>query len=852
MDKVAGQFYLGREMAADSSEISERPLHYDPDDLLTHAVVVGMTGSGKTGLCIDLLEEAALNDIPSIMIDPKGDITNALLHFPDLTPADFQPWINPTEARREGQTVEEAAAKTAANWRNGLAEWDIQPERIRQLADSVQFAVYTPGSDAGLSISILASLAAPQLPWEANKELLREQISGTVTALLGLIGLKDIDPVRSREHILLCNIFEHNWSQGSSLDLATLILQVQTPSFPKLGIFDVNTFFPEKDRFGLAMLLNNILAAPTFQSWIEGEPLDMNHLLHTADGRSRHTIFYIAHLPDSERMFFVTLLFSAVETWMRTQSGTTSLRALIYFDEIFGYLPPVSNPPSKEPMLRLLKQARAFGVGLVLATQNPADISYKGLSNAGTWFIGKLATDQDKHRLLDGLTSIGSDIDRAQYDRMISSLGKRVFLLRNVHSAQPVCFHTRWAMNYLAGPVTREQIPALNALAQANDIAPTAENGLPAPPISHLAPPPAHNISATPETTTISQPLTQHASRTTHQATKSIIPRGINEYFLPNNLTIEDALAQGGRILSPNAALTGIRYQPMLLAQAVLVIRNRKYNVDVTLTHTTLQTVTDPDGRIRWQDDLIPAINRADLPAEPLPLAQFEDALPPLTDLQLMRKMQQDFVDWLYQHKTIPVRANENLAVYAGPQIAEDEFRKMCMEAAEPRYKAEAQKVAARHDRKIDIVRQKLKREQRELEDDQDELSHRKHQEALTHAKTVFTLFRRNRIDQSLNKRRMTQKAHADVKESLDEVELLQREIDRLEVEKEQELDAVEQKWLDVVDDVTETAVTPFKKDIDTTLFGIAWMPQHLVEINGTAGTIPAFQANGESEHDSE
>ena len=362
-DSTDGKFYIGRVFDPQAGRITDQPLLYDPDDLTTHAVVVGMTGSGKTGLCIDLLEEAALQGIPALMIDPKGDITNLLLHFPDLLPQDFQPWVNPDEARRLGQSQEQAAADAAARWREGLADWDIPLERLQALQNAVHFAIYTPGSDAGIPVSILASLKAPPIPWEQNRELLREKISGTVTALLGLVGLDNIDPVRSREHILLANIFEHAWSQGSDLDLAELILQAQNPPFDRLGVFDVNTFFPEKDRFELAMLLNNILAAPAFHTWIEGQPLDIPTLLFHPDGRPRHSIFYIAHLSDAERMFFVTLLYSAVEAWMRAQTGTTSLRMLLYFDEIFGYLPPLGNPPSKQPMLRMLKQARAFGVG---------------------------------------------------------------------------------------------------------------------------------------------------------------------------------------------------------------------------------------------------------------------------------------------------------------------------------------------------------------------------------------------------------------------------------------------------------------------------------------------------------
>ena len=317
-----GEFYLGRIFDPQQNKATDQPLLYDPADLTTHAVVVGMTGSGKTGLCIDLLEEAALQGIPALMIDPKGDMTNLLLHFPDLLPADFQPWVNADQARRDGKTIEQAAAETAALWKKGLADWGIGPERLLALKNAAHFAIYTPGSDAGIPVSILASLKAPEIPWEANREVLREKISGTVTALLGLVGLQDIDPVRSREHILLSNIFENAWSRGQDLDLSELILQTQNPPFPKLGVFDVNTFFPEKDRFELAMLLNNILAAPAFQTWIEGQPLDIPTLLYGADGRPRHSVFYLAHLADAERMFFVTLLYSAVETWMRTQTGT--------------------------------------------------------------------------------------------------------------------------------------------------------------------------------------------------------------------------------------------------------------------------------------------------------------------------------------------------------------------------------------------------------------------------------------------------------------------------------------------------------------------------------------------------
>jgi hypothetical protein len=441
MNLPADKFYLGKLFDLKTSKLLDQPVLYDPSDLTTHGVIVGMTGSGKTGLGIGFLEEAALAGVPALIIDPKGDLTNLLLHFPGLAPADFEPWVDTEVAKREGKTAAQAAVEAASSWKKGLADWGISPKRIQTLQSSVQYAIYTPGSESGLPVSILASLEAPDVPWEANREVLREKIAGTVTAVLGLVGVGDIDPLRSREHILLSNLLENAWSRGQSLDLETLILQTQNPPIAKLGVFDVESFFPAKDRQALAMRLNSVLAAPSFQAWVEGQPLNIDSLLKTPDGRPRHSVFYIAHLSDVERMFFVTLLLSATEAWMRTRQGASGLRAMLYFDEIFGYLPPVANPPSKIVMLRMLKQARAFGFGLLLATQNPVDVDYKALSNAGTWCIGKLQTDQDKQRLLDGLEAPG--VNRAEYDKIISRLGKRVFLLHNTHAKGPAIFQTR-------------------------------------------------------------------------------------------------------------------------------------------------------------------------------------------------------------------------------------------------------------------------------------------------------------------------------------------------------------------------------------------------------------------------
>lgn len=842
-----GKYYLGRIFDPQAGKTTGESLLYDPADLTTHAVVVGMTGSGKTGLCIDLLEEAALNNVPALMIDPKGDITNALLHFPQLRPQDFQPWVNPDEARREGKTIEEAAAGAAALWRQGLAQWDIQPERLQALANAAHFAIYTPGSDAGIPVSILASLKAPQLAWEAHQEVLREKISGTVTAILGLVGLDDIDPVRSREHILLANIFEAAWKQNRDLSLSELILQTQSPPFEKLGVFDINTFFPEKDRFDLAMLLNNILAAPAFQSWITGQPLDIPALLYGSDGRPRHSVFYIAHLSDAERMFFVTLLYSAVETWMRTQKGTSSLRAIVYFDEIFGYLPPTQNPPSKQPMLRMLKQARAFGVGQVLVTQNPVDVDYKALSNAGSWFIGKLQTEQDKERLLDGLESaMAGGMDRSEYDRLISKLGKRVFLLHNVHEKHPLPFQTRWAMNYLAGPLTRTQIPALNALVGAGLNEPgadTAPSAAVQPGRDHL-PPAAASIAAAGRAVSGPPQAQKDALAAYGSLTRPSVPGRVAEYFLPYNLTLPQAFKSESHAMPPDVRTLGLVYRPVLLAQASIRYLKRNYNLDYQASCTALVPEPDRRGVVRWEEHLLDGLEPDRLDEKPAPGARFRALEAPLNDDKIIRSLESDFIDWAYRSATVTVRANEKLGIFAGPDMPQAEFRRMCSEAARRGLEDELEQERSRYEKKIDTIQERLQREERELREDEAELSQRRMEEYGTHAENLLSLFSKRRsrkISTSLSKRRMTEKARSDVEESQDAIENYKKQIEALEKEMEQALEDVQNNWRDIVEDTSEITVAPYKKDILVELFGVAWMPFHIVHTGETELELPGF-----------
>jgi hypothetical protein len=833
-----GKFYLGRIFDPNQTKTTDQALLYEPADLTTHAVVVGMTGSGKTGLCIDLLEEAALNNIPALMIDPKGDITNTLLHFPNLLPQDFQPWVNPDQARRAGKSLEQASAEAAQLWKQGLTDWGIDQQRLLNLSNSAQFAIFTPGSDAGIPVNILASLKAPPIAWENNKETLRERISGTVIALLGLVGMQDIDPVRSREHILLSNIFENSWSQGKDLDLGELILQTQSPPFPKLGVFDVNTFFPEKDRFELAMLLNNILAAPAFQVWIEGQPLDIPSLLYTTEGKPRHSVFYIAHLSDSERMFFITLLYSAVETWMRSQTGSTSLRALVYFDEIFGYLPPVANPPSKQPMLRMLKQARAFGVGQVLVTQNPVDVDYKALSNAGSWMIGKLQTDQDKQRLLDGLDSaMSGSLDRAEYDRLISTLGKRVFLLHNVNAKGPMLFQTRWAMNYLTGPLTRTQIPDLNKLVGAAL--------LPA-----SAPPPASQATASvgqPVTPLPPQPFPTTAPGmpvSGFSTTRPTIPAGNVEYFLPNNLTFTQAFKAAGREFPTEAFSQGLIYRPVILSQASARLYNLKYKLDIDIYKTTLVAIPDRRGIVRWDNFPTGRIDPSSFDQTSDPQARFASLEAPMNDVKLMNALEKDFLDWAYRTTQVMVRGNESLKLYAGPETSEGDFHTQCTKAARQACDAETKKASATYDTKLQALQDKLEREQRELKQDQAELSGRKMEEIGTGLETVAGLLglgRKHSISSSITKRRMASQAKSNVEDSANTIKDIQDQIATIEKGKTDALQAMNDRWANVANQITEIPIAAQKKDILLDFFGVAWMPYHLVKIGEQLVELPGF-----------
>jgi hypothetical protein len=583
------------------------------------------------------------------------------------------------------------------------------------------------------------------------------------------------------------------------------------------------------------MSLNAILASPSFQTWTEGEPLDVARMLFGAEGRPRHSIFYIAHLSDTERMFFVTLLFNAIEGWMRTQAGSASLRAIVYFDEIQGFLPPIAMPSSKPPMLRMLKQARAFGVGMLFATQNPVDLDYKGLANTGTWFLGRLQTDQDKQRLLDGLQGAAPGIDRKEYDRMLSGLGKRVFLLHNVHAKKPIVFQTRWAMNYLPGPLTREQIPALNALVGAK-----AAGVAPAPAAAARAPSAA--------------PMAAPAAATAAVAGKPGVPSGVSEFFLPNNQTLPDAARAAGNPQAASQPAAGVIYRAVLLAQAQARILDRKNGIDLQVPRSVMVVQPDPRGVIRWDDFPAAPIDPAQLASAGVQ-ASFAALEPPLSSSKTMAALEKDFVDWVYRTTKISLRSNATLKLTAAPDESQEQFRQRCQAAVERAKSEERTKLETTYSKKIDAARGKLGREEMELEQDKADLSARKTEEAVSGLSTVIGVLGRgvkgipralgsSRLSSPLTKRRLTQTAKADVEESVQAIGSLKGQVEALEAEKAQAVAALEAKWTAAAGEISETSLTPMKKDVYVDVFGVAWMPFYQVKSGGQSFELPGYKAS--------
>jgi hypothetical protein len=765
----------------------------DPDDLTTHAVIVGMTGSGKTGLGIVLLEEALEKGIPALILDPKGDMGNLALTFPDLSAASFRPWIDEAAARGAGQTPEEYAQKTAELWQRGLAGYGIDGRRIQSLRDAAEVTIYTPGSEAGVPLNVIGSLKAPALSWETDEETIRDEIEGTVSSLLGLIGI-EADPLGSREHVLLSNLLEHNWRAGTDLDLGTLIGQIQKPPLRKLGVFEVDAFLPPDDRNELAVRLNALVASPSFAAWGRGPALDPAVLLRTEDGRPRAAVIYLAHLSDQERQLVVTLVLSRLITWMHGQSGTSELRGLVYLDEVMGFAPPTAMPPSKKPILTLMKQARAFGIGMVIATQNPVDLDYKAMANAGSWFVGRLQTERDKERVLEGLRSAAGGVDVAALDTAIGGLEQRQFLLQSAHRDKPDLFSTRWAMSFLRGPLTKEQIATLTP-----DTARAAEE-----PVTVTRSPLADDESA------VAPPVAD----------------GIQVRWL-------DPAAPWAAAIGADPA--GQRLQAFLAARVSLRFDDTKAGLDTTqeweALYGPLDTGLDLDRETAVDYD------DRDLRAEPPDGAAYVLPSIPLDKATFFRDAAREIQRRLIDTQTLELLRNPELKLYSRPGETEEQFAARADEAAKAAADAETAKIRDRLETKRERLERALETTRQRVEQASAEQSSRRSTELLSGLGSVVgvllggkadtrTIARAGRaLGGAASRRGMSTRA-GERKESAEEkAELAETDLAELEQEILDEVAEIDEKWAAKADAVETVPIRLEAADVRIVETTLVWVP---------------------------
>ena len=786
-----GAFYLGRLYDDDAHTVTPTPCLYDSKDLTTHAVCVGMTGSGKTGLCVSLIEEAAIDGIPALVIDPKGDLGNLLLTFPDLDSKDFLPWVNGDEAIRENLSREQFAAKQAELWKSGLERWGQDGDRIRRLRAAADFTLYTPGSEAGVPVSILSSFGAPPPEIIADGDLMRERVATTATSLLTLMGI-DADPIRSREHILVSTIFDTVWREGRDLDLGGLIHLLQSPPVDRIGVLELESFYPSSDRFKLAMQVNNLLAAPGFSVWLEGQDLDVGQLLYTPEGKPRVAVMHIAHLSEPERMFFVSLLLNQVIGWMRTQPGTTSLRALLYMDEVFGFMPPSAEPPSKRPMLTLLKQARAYGLGVVLSTQNPVDLDYKGLSNTGTWLLGRLQTERDKLRVLDGLEGVsgGAGFDRKELERTLSGLQKRVFLMHNVHERQPALFHTRWAMSYLCGPLTRDQIKTL-------------KTEVPAP-ASKSAPGPAARPAA--------------AKAGSSSSSRPVLSPQVPQAFLPIR----------------RAAQSGVRYQPCLVGLGSVQFVDRKTKKTKHSEDVALSILLDERAVVDWDEAEEVDLVREDLDRSPGGEGEYGAVPGDADQAASYRAWKKQFSDHLYSQRALTLLKSPELGLVSEPGETAGAFRARLADRAREGRDRQAAKLRQKYTRRTARLEDRIRRAMQRVEKESEQVSGQRVQNAISFGATVLSAFLgRKAVSRSSVGRATTtmrgfgrsSKEKGDVERAKRNVAALQLELEALNRELEDELDGLDDRFDAMADELEEIALRPRRSDVRVDKVTLAWAP---------------------------
>lgn len=789
-----GAFYLGKRFDESKDEMTDDLVLYDSKDLNTHAVIIGMTGSGKTGLGIGMIEEAAMDNIPVIAIDPKGDMGNLLLTFPNFEGDDFLPWINKTEASNRGETPEQFAAGQAALWKKGIAGWGQKPTRVKEFRKKVDLNIYTPGSNAGLPVSVLRSFDAPDQSLIEDSDLYRERVQVTATSILALLGI-NADPVTSREHILIANLLDHFWRKGQGIDLPGLIAQIQAPPISKIGVLELDTFYPPKDRLTLAMKLNNLLAAPGFEAWMEGEPLNAANLLYTDSGQPRVSVMSIAHLSEAERMFFVCMLLNQLIAWMRAQSGTSSLRAILYMDEIFGYMPPVANPPSKQLLLTLLKQARAYGLGLVLSTQNPVDLDYKGLSNTGTWMIGRLQTERDKARVMEGLegASTGGEFDKQAMERTLAGLGKRRFLLHNVHESAPVVFGTRWVMSYLAGPMTRDQI-------------------------KHLMAPTKASLEKVAVKKKAAATLTAKSSKavTASAADKPLVPKEFRQFWLPS---------QGDDIV----------FRPALVGAAELFYSSARYKVEQERECVAYVVPDDGPVAIDWDEADILSMSVDGLETENDNQDAGFAALPAaLSSAKKLGSWEKTFKRWLRLQQTITLYRSDTMKTTSTADETEGDFRVRLQTLGSEKRDLAVGKLRKRYESKVNTLEARLLRAQQAIERESEQASKKKLDTAISFGSAILgAILGRKRISSTsagkfgtaMKSMGSMRKESGDVARAEQTAEQVKTDLTELQRDFDTSVAALDAAYDAQNDTLSEIVIKPKSSDIQVHFIGVLWLP---------------------------
>jgi hypothetical protein len=815
MDK-GGFFYLGKEFSQEKDKLLDQGYLYDASDLTTHGVVFGMTGSGKTGLCIGLLEEAIKEDIPVIIVDPKGDVANLALVFPELSPGDFKKWVSPTQAQREGKDLDTYAAEVAESWKKGLNSWGISREYILSLQQKMDLRIFTPGSSAGMPVSIVQGFKAPGAEMARDEEGLLEKIRNTVSALLSLLGIS-ADPLTSQPHILISNIIDHYWRLGRDLTLEELILNIQKPPFQRLGVFEVNQLMDEKERVELAFKINNIVAAPSFRFWKTGMPLSAGRLFEKKAGKVPVNIFYIAHLNDNERMFFLSLLLNEIVDWIRKQSGATDLKYLFYMDEIYGYLPPYpQNPPSKNPLMILMKQARAFGLGVVLVTQNPKDIDYKALTNTGTWFIGKLQADTDRERVMEGLRGIldasGDSLDAAEINNLLASLKKRVFLVKNVHESGVKLFQTRWAISYLAGPLTREQIKDLilpeKALPQQPEVPPAAPPYMPsfAPPHPPYSPPPGPSAAPPPIPTAGPPPMPPSMPTRSDLLPFAPLPDTPIEYLYESS-----------------ADSRGKSYSPYLYLQGELIFDDNQLGIYVRKKYFASVPM---EANIDWRESKLEE-TEVEYSSEPDTGVLGYETLKTKFNYSALRNMQTSFKNYLFAQHVLKLLINRDLKLVSEADEAEEAFRTRCRGVVEKMIDKEIEKLKDTYARKIERLEDRIEREKIKVQKLKKEASSKRTEEFLSIGESVLGVLLGGKSVRGLataaRRRRSTASASDRVKLGKTNLSQLEEDILQLQEELEDKIADIEDKHYERADKIEPFDVRLEKEDIIIARQSILW-----------------------------